>query len=208
MPMIYLTHVRRIAWIAVFAAVAVMVVIVLRGNYTSGGAMFPQPKQGALQIGGPFTLTDQNGRRVSDTDFAGKPLAVFFGFTYCPDVCPSTLSDLSVIMEKIGGASAKVQVLFISVDHERDRPETLKSYMESFDPRFLALTGTAAEIRSVAKAFRVHYKKVTQDGEGSYTMDHTATVFLLDSSHKFVGTIDLHEDRKIAAEKMSRLSKR
>lgn len=208
MRMPFLFYVRRLAWVAVLAAVIALAIIYVRGDRPFGWPTGTQVSHGTLQIGGPFTLTDQNGRRVSNTDFAGKPLAVFFGFTYCPDVCPTTLTDLTVIMEKIGNAADKVQVLFISVDHERDRPETLKSYMESFDPRFLALTGTADEIRDAAKAFRVHYKKVTQDGEDSYTMDHTATVFLLDSSHRFVGTIDFHEDRRIAVQKLERLSQR
>lgn len=204
----FLIYLRHMAWLAVFAAAIAFAVIYVRGHRPFGWPTATQVSHDTLQIGGPFTLTDQNGRRVSNADFAGKPLAVFFGFTYCPDVCPTTLTDLTAIMEKVGRAADKVQVLFISVDHERDRPQALKSYMESFDPRFLALTGTAEEIQSVAKAFRVHYRKVTQDGEDAYTMDHTATVFLLDNNHKFVGTIDFHEDRKVAIQKLERLSQR
>lgn len=206
--MSFLFYVRRLAWIAVFAAVVALATIYVRGDRQFDWPTGTQVRKETLQFGGPFTLTDQNGRRVSNTDFAGRPLVVFFGFTYCPDVCPTTLTDLTAVMEKIGDAADKIQVLFISVDHERDRPGTLKPYMESFDPRFLALTGTSNEIRAVAKAYRVYYKKVMQEGEDSYTMDHTATVFLLDSSHRFVGTVDFHEDRRIAVQKLERLSQR
>lgn len=158
-----------------------------------------------VAIGGPFNLVDHNGRAVTDRDFKGRPLVVFFGFTFCADVCPTTLSDLSAMMSELGLAGKAIQVLFISVDHERDTPEQLKQYMTAFDSRFLALTGTADELARVAGAFHVYFKKIDQGGNAGYTMDHTATVFLLNSRQRFTGTIDLHEDRKIGLAKLKRL---
>lgn len=130
---------------------------------------------------------------------------MFFGFTFCPDVCPTTLTDLTSMMTDLGPAGDPIQVLFISVDHERDTPEKLKDYMTAFDPRILALSGTAAEIATAARSYRIHYEKIEQAGGASYTMDHTATVFLLNKQHRFTGTIDLHEDRKIGLTKLKRL---
>lgn len=139
----------------------------------------PSPDGGApsVVIGGPINLVDHNGRAVTDRDFKGRPLVVFFGFTYCLDVCPTTLSDRTAMMSEIGPAGMAIQVLFISVDHERDTPEQLKQYMTAFDDRFLALKGTADELTRVAQAFRVYFKKIDQGGNAGYTMDHTATVF-------------------------------
>ncbi len=167
----------------------------------------PSPDGGgpSIVIGGPFNLVDHNGRAVTDRDFKGRPLVVFFGFTFCPDVCPTTLSDLTAMMSEIGPAANAIQVLFISVDHERDAPEQLRQYMTAFDSRFLALTGGADELTRVTQAFRVYFKKIDMGGNATYTMDHTATVFLMDSRQRFTGTIDLHEDRKIGLAKLKRL---
>src|SRR5262249_52294505 len=110
-------------------------------------------------IGGPFRLVDQNGRPVDDTQFRGKLKLVYFGYTYCPDVCPTELQTMSQALDALGPAAAQVQPLFITIDPQRDTPEQLKDYMQSFHPSFLGLTGTPAEVDAVARAYRVYYAR-------------------------------------------------
>jgi protein SCO1/2 len=155
---------------------------------TGGG---PAPI-GAAQaaIGGPFRLTDQNGKTVTDADFKGHPSLVFFGFTNCPEVCPTTLFDISEVLNRLGPDAAQVNALFVTVDPERDTPEKLKDYLSSFNPRLTGLGGDPAALAAVAKAYRVYYKKVPQDG-GGYTMDHTAIVYLMDKQGNFVAPFSL-----------------
>ena len=118
---------------------------------------------GKATVGGPFTLTDHTGRRVTDKDFRGQHLLVFFGFTYCPDVCPSGLQVMTAALEELGPKAEKITPIFISVDPERDTPEQLALYVSSFHPRLVGLTGTPEEIQQVAKAYRVYYKKVEDE---------------------------------------------
>ena len=141
-------------------------------------------------VGGPFRLTDQNGKTVTDADFKGHPMLVFFGFTNCPEVCPTTLFDISEVLNKLGPDTDKVNALFITVDPERDPPEKLKDYLSSFNPRLIGLGGDPAALAAVAKAYRVYYKKVPQDN-GNYTMDHTAIVYLMDKQGNFVAPFSL-----------------
>ena len=141
-------------------------------------------------IGGPFQLTDQNGRTVTDQDFKGRPFLVFFGFTHCPEVCPTTLFEISEILRKLGPDADRVRAVFITVDPERDTPAALKDYLSSFDPHLAGLTGDPDAIAAVAKAYRVYYKKVPLDG-GDYTMDHTAIVYLMDKQGRFVSPFSL-----------------
>jgi protein SCO1/2 len=146
------------------------------------------PAPGVAQtaaIGGPFRLTDQNGRTVTDQDFKGRPFLVFFGFTHCPDVCPTTLFEVSEILRKLGADGDRVRALFITVDPERDTPDKMKEYLSSFDPRLTGLTGDPEAVAAVAKAYRVYFKKVPLD-QGGYTMDHTAIVYLMDKDGRFV----------------------
>jgi protein SCO1/2 len=138
---------------------------------------------------------------VSEQDFRGKPMAVFFGFTYCPDVCPTTLTDMTRMMEALGPDAERIQWLFVSVDTERDTPEAMARYLEAFDPRIVGLSGTEAQIAEAARNFRVYYRRVPLDG-GSYTMDHSASVFLLDAAGRFAGTIDYKESDRVAEEKL------
>ncbi|MGN6461240.1 MAG: SCO family protein [Pseudolabrys sp.] len=140
-------------------------------------------------IGGPFTLTDQSGATVTDADFKGKPYLVFFGFTHCPDVCPTTLFDISEVMRSLGKDADRVNALFVTVDPERDTPAAMKDYLSSFDPHIRGLTGDTAAIAAVEKSYRVYAKKVPTTGD-DYTMDHTAIVYLMDKSGKFVRPFD------------------
>lgn len=143
-------------------------------------------------IGGPFALTDQNGKRVTDADFRGRYTLVFFGFTNCPDVCPTTLSILSEVLGKLGPKADRVVPIFITVDPERDTPEALKSYLASFGPRFVGLTGTSQEIAAVAKAYRVYYQKRDMGG-GAYAVDHSSVIYLMDGEGKFIGHYTLEQ---------------
>jgi protein SCO1/2 len=155
----------------------------------SGRVSAPSVTQIAT-IGGPFSLTDQNGRTVTDRDLKGHPFLVFFGFTHCPDVCPTALFEASEIMRALGPDADRVRVLFVTVDPERDTPTTLKDYLSSFDPHLSALTGDPEAVAAMAKAYRVYYKKVPLS-EGGYTMDHTAIVYLMDKQGNFVAPFSL-----------------
>jgi protein SCO1/2 len=126
-------------------------------------------------------LPDQDGRERTLGDFKGKVLVVFFGYTQCPDVCPTTLAELAQVKKALGPDGDKVQGLFVTVDPERDTPELLKAYLQSFDPSFVALRGSEEQTKAVAKEFKVFYAKVPGKTEGSYTMDHTAASFIFDT---------------------------
>ncbi len=156
---------------------------------------------GAIQaaaIGGPFHLIDQDGQAFSDGDLKGKTFLVFFGFTHCPDVCPTTLFEMSEIMRNLGPEADRTAALFISVDPERDTQDAMKDYMSSFDPHVRGLTGNAEALATVAKAYRVYYKKVPLDG-GDYTMDHTAIVYLMDKEGRFVSPFNMKRSAEAAA---------
>lgn len=142
----------------------------------------------AVKIGGPFTLTDSHGRITTERDLLGKPAVVFFGFTYCPEICPTTLSELTAAMAKLGPDADRLNVVFISVDPKRDTPEQLKAYLTSFDSRIIGLTGAPEAIAATAKAYRVYYQEVALDG-GGYTVDHSAAVYLFDKNGGFVAPV-------------------
>jgi len=158
---------------------------------------------GAAVIGGPFELVDQNGQTVTDKDMKGRPFLVFFGFTHCPDVCPTTLFEVSEIMRALGPDADKTRALFITVDPERDTPAVLKDYLSNFDPRVIGATGDEAAIRAVEKTYRVYAKKVPTDG-GDYTMDHTALVYLMDKQGKFVAPFNVKRKPEVAAADLRR----
>jgi cytochrome oxidase Cu insertion factor (SCO1/SenC/PrrC family) len=142
---------------------------------------------GRATVGGPFTLTDQTGRRRSDAEFRGKLLMVYFGYTYCPDICPADLQQIGLAVERLGEAGAAVQPLFITIDPIRDTPEVLAQYVPSFHPRLLGLTGTADEIAAVAREYKVVYTKYQPPDGGPYLMDHTGFVYIIDPTGKYRG---------------------
>jgi len=162
----------------------------------AGRSPGPLP-QATAAIGGPFELTDQNGRTVTDRDLKGRPFLVFFGFTNCPDVCPTTLFEVSEVLRALGPDADKVNALFVTVDPERDTPAQLKDYISSFDPHLRALTGDPAAVQTVIRAYRVYAKKVPQ--ENGYTMDHTAIVYLMDKDGRFVAPFSLKRSTDAAA---------
>ncbi len=154
------------------------------------------PELPPSEFGGSFSLTDQYGMRRTDMDFRGKYMLIFFGYTYCPDVCPTTLAVEAEALDKLGPRANRIQPIFVTVDPKRDTPEKLKSYLSSFDARppstrlnFVGLTGTDEEIAEAAKAYRVYYRAHidgrTQDG-ADYSIDHTGDIYLMDPAGKFV----------------------
>ena len=140
-------------------------------------------------VGGPFALTSQDGTTVTQTALLGHPTLVFFGYTHCPDVCPTTLAQISSVFKTLG-PTEKARAIFITVDPQRDTPVVLKDYLTSFDPRITALTGTPEAIKSVEREYKV-YAKAVPDQDGTYTMDHTAIAYLMDNDGAFVSAFDL-----------------
>ncbi|MER2604560.1 MAG: SCO family protein [Siculibacillus sp.] len=155
-------------------------------------------------IGGPFSLIDQNGGTFTEASLQGRPTLLFFGYTFCPDVCPTTLLEAETWMKELGADADRLRVVFVSVDPERDTPEKLKVYLSNFDPRFIGLSGSRAETDRVIKAWRVVARKVDNPGS-DYTMDHTAAVYLLDAQGRFVGIINFQEATDKAMAKIRRL---
>lgn len=195
---------RYVAWAAVAVLAGVSGVLVYQqtaGNENSGGLIEP-----LAAIGGPFELVDGNGETVTDATFAGKPTVLFFGFTYCPDVCPTTLSELQGWMDALGDDAEKLNYAFVSVDPERDTPEVMRDYVWAFDKRITPLTGSREQVDAMIKAYRVYAKKVPLD-DGDYTMDHSAAVYLMNADNKFVGTIAYQEAEDTALPKLRRLIK-
>jgi protein SCO1/2 len=174
----------------------VLVVILVSGRD-------PMPSAGAAAIGGPFSLVDQNGRTVTDKDLRGHPFLVFFGFTHCPDVCPTSLFEISEVLGKLGPDAHKVSALFVTIDPERDTAAEMKDYLSSFNPHLVGLTGDPAAIAAVAKEYRVYVKKVPLDN-GDYTMDHTALVYLMDKEGRFVTPFNLKRTPEDAAADLRR----
>ena len=181
-----------LAGAAALAAIAIVL-------WPRGGEVAISPSA----VGGPFSLTDQNGRRVTEADFRGKPVLVFFGFTNCPDVCPTALFEMSEVLRRLGPDAEKVNAIFISVDPARDTPEKLKDYLQSFHDRISALTGSQADIDAVTKAYKAYAKRVPLEG-GNYTMDHSAIVYLMDKNGRFVAPFNLKRPADEAAADLRR----
>jgi protein SCO1/2 len=196
--------------VAVFGGLAIFVVaisafLLLRERPT------PRPALGETRviedanlIGGPYVLTDETGNRFTDADALGKPTVIFFGFTFCPDVCPTTLYELSVLLGQLGPDADRLNVLFVSVDWERDGPEEVAAYTSVFDPRIVGLAGTGEEIAAATSGYRVHYEKIPLEN-GGYTIDHTASVYLMDRNGRFVGTLAYGEDMAVRLQKLQML---
>ena len=177
--------------LAVILAAAGTAIFYLRaeapGAGTRAGAarLMNELMSGKGPVGGPFTLTDQNGARKSLSDFRGKLVLLYFGFTYCPDVCPTDLMAMGNLIRSLGPDGDKVQPIFVTLDPERDKLEVLRAYVASFHPRFVALSGTEDEVRRVATSYKVFFEKVRPPGVSTYLIDHSAFVFLLDREGRF-----------------------
>jgi len=156
------------------------------------------------EIGGPFSLVDHHGKSVTDRDYLGKPTLVFFGFTHCPNVCPTTLFEITNQLKDLGPDADRLNVLFITVDPERDTPEELALYLSSFDPRITGLTGTPENILGAEKAYHIYAKKVPLD-DGGYTMDHSATIAVMNSKGKYVDAMHYQAPTTTTRAKLHRL---
>ena len=167
--------------------------------------LVPQGRQAVRtsSVGGPFTLVNQEGKTVTERDFAGGPHLVFFGFTHCPDVCPTTLQQITDVLAALGPKADRLKVAFVTVDPERDTPDELKSYLESFDPRIAGLTGTQEQVAATIKAYRAFAQKVPGKN-GDYTMNHTAMVYLMDSRNDFVSALNLTRPPKETAAELAK----
>ena len=158
----------------------------------------------ASAIGGPFRLIDQNGKTVTDADLKGKWSLVYFGYTHCPDACPTALNDISIALEDLGTKRDAVRPVFITVDPERDTPETLKAYVTSFDAPILALTGTPDEVAQAAKGYRVYYAKHPEAG-GDYSMDHSSVIYVMDPQGRFTASFTHESTPEQIAERLKKL---
>mgnify|MGYP001031293431 FL=1 len=190
---------RMILWVAV-ALVACLGLAAWFGSGHKG----PETTDYGNAVGGSFQLVAPDGSTVTEKDFAGEPYAIFFGFTRCPDVCPTTLSRMARLRQQMGAEGDKFRIIFVSVDPERDRPADIGAYVDLFGTPIVGLTGSDHQITQIVKAWHVFYQKVPQPG-GDYTIDHTASVFLMDRAGKLQSIIDHHEAEASALAKLRRL---
>ncbi|MBB5752083.1 SCO family protein [Prosthecomicrobium pneumaticum] len=193
----------RIVRYLLWAAIVVLVLAVGAMSFSvwqAGKSMGLQ----ASSMGGPFSVVDTKGERVTQADLEGHPSVLFFGFTFCPEVCPTTLYETTQWLKALGPDADRLKVYFVTVDPERDTQEQMAAYLSAFDPRIVGLTGSRPEIDGMLKAWRVYSRKVPLD-DGDYTMDHTATVYLLDRDARLAGTIDYKEAEDTALAKLKRL---
>lgn len=167
-------------------ALAAVLLLVLGGALTA--RLWAPATVAKTSIDGPFTLVDANGRQVTEKSLLGKPTAIFFGFTFCPEVCPTTLTEMSAALDALGPDADRLNVVFVSVDPERDTPAKMKLYLSNFDRRIQGFTGTVQTVAAAAKAYRIYYAKVPIDG-GDYTIDHSSSVYLFDRRGRFIEPI-------------------
>ncbi|CCE12252.1 putative Electron transport protein (SCO1/SenC/PrrC-like) [Bradyrhizobium sp. STM 3843] len=189
---------RPLVIVGTFAA-SLLVGLVLLFLVMGGGRNIAAP----AAIGGPFQLTDQDGQTITDKSLQGRPTLIFFGFTHCPDVCPTSLFEMSEVLRAMGQDADRVNAYFISVDPERDTPAAMKDYLSSFDPHLKGLTGDPEVMAKVTSEYRVYAKKVPLK-DGDYTMDHTALVYLMDRDGRFVAPFNLKRTPDEAASELKK----
>jgi protein SCO1/2 len=196
-----LKRIRVVLWIAcAIPLLALGAVGILELTQKTGSV-------GALQasgIGGPFKLAASTGGSFSTDELKGKPFLVFFGFTRCPEICPTTISDISTWLDALGSDGKEIKALFVSIDPERDSVAAMKDYLSSFSDQIIGLTGTPDQIAGVAKEYRIYYAKHPLK-DGDYTMDHSAMIYLMDRQGKLVGTLTYGDKKDEAVAKLRRL---
>lgn len=190
------------AWVAI-AALLLFVATVLSYQYFIKGT--DNQYMSGMKIGDPFRLIDHNGDLITDAAMSGKPTAVFFGFTHCPEVCPTTLYELASWLDALGDDGKDINSYFITIDPERDTPQVMKSYVENFTDRIVGITGSPKDVLKLAKSWHVYWKKIPLDDD-DYTMDHSASIFLVDAKGHFKGTISFGENPEIALQKLKNLA--
>ena len=189
-------------WMVILAAAVISVALFSYKVFDSQTNQSEEAKFGA-----PFQLIDNKGKPITEQAFEGHPSAVFFGFTHCPEVCPTTLFELASWLEELGEDGKSIQAFFISVDPERDTPQLMNDYVTNFSDRIIGITGDKDEVFKLAKSWFVYWKKVpSEDGDGDYSIDHTASIFLIDKNGKFKGTIAYGEAGETAIEKLRKLA--
>ena len=185
----------------------ILSVVLSLGVAACGGGAAQEPPLAGAKIGGPFTLTNQDGRTVTDRHFQGRYRIVYFGFANCPDVCPTDLARIGQALKLFEASqpalAAKVQPIFISVDPERDTPSRLKEYVSAFHPRLIGLTGTPQQIADAAKAYAIYYAKVPADN-GEYTMDHMRVIFLMGPDGKPIAMLPHEQSAQAIAAELER----
>lgn len=191
---------RLFLWFVVLTISAVIAI----GFFNRGSKDGERGGSAAHSLGGPFTLTAPDGTTVTEKALAGKPYAIFFGYTRCPDVCPTSLARMARLRKQLGPDGMKFAIVFVSVDPGHDKPVDLGNYVALFGTPILGLTGTDAQLERIEKGYGVYAAKVPQPG-GDYTIDHTAAIFLMTASGAFSGTIDIEESDATALEKLKRL---
>lgn len=173
--------------ILIFAAAVLLIALGIAGFALVSQRAHQPLSSGVALVGGPFSLVDQDGKRVTEKDFLGKYMLVFFGYTFCPDVCPTELQVMTAALDQMGPEAEKIQPVFISIDPERDTPQVLKAYVGNFGPRLIGLTGTPEEVAAVAKAYRVYYAKAGNASSATdYLMDHSSIIYLMGPDGRFV----------------------
>lgn len=192
--------VRYVAWIGVVLAGLGLAYVLLAPKDEPLLSGLNEP----IKLGAPFELVDHNGAVITEKAFEGRPLAIFFGFTNCPEVCPTTLYELASWIEELGEEGADLQAFFVSIDPERDTPELMKEYVTSFTDRIIGITGDVEGIKKLLDSWHVFAQKVPLE-DGDYTMDHTASVFLVKSNGEFKSTIAYGETRDAAIGKLKLL---
>lgn len=194
-----------------FRIVVWVIVLVLAGalGWLSFDLTRPTPMiAGGGPFGVPFTLVAQNGQPITEQAFRGKPTALFFGYTHCPDVCPTTLFEMDGWLQKVDPDGSKINAFFITVDPDRDTPEIMNEYVSNVSKRITGISGPPDKVLDMVRGYRVYFKKVPADDKdpnGDYTMDHSASVFLLDGKSNFSGTIAYQEDPDTAVKKLQNL---
>lgn len=196
---------RIFGWAAAMIAVVGISVMMLEWYKDELNVKRTQEGQIAAQVGGDFSLTDHTGKAVTQADFDSKPMVMYFGYTFCPDVCPTTLADMTIWIDALGDDAKKLNYLFITVDPERDTQEAMAEYTEVFFDGLVGLRGTKEQTDSVIKAYRVYAKKAETEEGDDYVMDHTASVFLMKPGNEFMGTISYGEEHESAIGKLKRL---
>ncbi len=197
--------VRLALWIAVAVALFVVgVAAVTLPGLRGGSTERASAASPGAPLGGAFTLVSDDGEPVSEAIFRGKPSITLFGFTHCPDVCPTGLMQMSRWAEELGPDADKLRFVFVTVDPERDTPEVMRNYVSAFSDRIVAITGEPDDVHAMVKDYKIFSRKVPLDGDG-YTMDHSASMILHDADGNFVGTIDHAEPSETALGKLKRL---
>jgi protein SCO1/2 len=199
-----MTRLRIALWVAVAVALFGLGAISISGlSFLDKERAAAALKPGAL-LGGPFQLVDANDKPVTEAVFREKPSVTLFGYTHCPDVCPTGLTEMGKWAEELGPDAEKLRFIFVTVDPERDTPEALRDYVTAFSDRIVGISGPPDAVHAMVKDYKIYSRKVPLDG-GDYSMDHTGSMILQDAKGNFVGTIDISESHETGLAKLKRL---